>query len=178
MFSSGGAEANETNFKLIRLYWALQGQDRRTTIVARHHGYQPLGASVIADHVWDTIVERLPAHVPVSHGFTYSGHPAACAAALANLAIIEDEGLVANAADVGAYLHEQLHERLGDHESVGEIRGVGLMAGIELVADRDTNRGFSIPHSACTMVELEAWERGLSCRARRPPPSGPPPTTT
>lgn len=306
MFSSGGSEANETNFKLIRLYWALQGQDRRTTIVARHHGYhgltiatmtatgilpmhwnfgpeapgfthvaapycykcelgleypscrlacartledlveregpdtiaafiaepvigaggiipppegyfaeireicdrhgilfvadevvtgfgrtgkmfgheqygvrpdivtlakgitsgyQPLGASVIADHVWDTIVERLPEHVPVSHGFTYSGHPAACAAALANLAIIEDEGLVANAADVGAYLHEQLHERLGDHESVGEIRGVGLMAGIELVADRDTKRGFSMPHSACTMVELEAWERGLYCRA-------------
>lgn len=306
MFSSGGSEANETNFKLIRLYWALQGQDRRTTIVARHHGYhgltiatmtatgilpmhwnfgpeapgfthvaapycykcelgleypscglacaktledlveeqggdtiaafiaepvigaggiipppdgyfaeireicdrhgillvadevvtgfgrtgtmfgheqygfrpdvvtlakgitsgyQPLGASVVADHVWDTIVEHLPEHMPVSHGFTYSGHPAACAAGRANLALIEDEGLVANAADVGAYLHEQLHARLGDHESVGEIRGVGLMVGIELVADRETKRGFSMPHSACTMVELEAWERGLYCRA-------------
>lgn len=307
MFSSGGSEANETNFKLVRLYWALKGESRPVTIVARHHGYhgltiatmtatgilpmhwnfgpnapgfrhvaapycykcelglepstcglacadtleqvvleagpekigafiaepvigaggiipppdgyfarireicdrhdilliadevvtgfgrtgsmfgheqwggfrpdivtlakgltsgyQPLGASVIADHVWDTIAERLPNHVPVSHGFTYSGHPAACAAAMANLDIIESESLVQNAAEVGAYLHEQLHLRLGDHESVGEIRGLGLMAGIELVADRATKRGFSMPHSACTMVENIAWERGLYCRA-------------
>ncbi len=128
-------------------------------------GYQPLGASVVSAEIWGTISERLPDHMPVSHGFTYSGHPVCCAAGLANIGVIEDEGLVANAADVGGYLHEQLHARLGGYDSVGDIRGIGLMAGIELVADRETKRGFSMPHSACTQVELEAWERGLYCRA-------------
>ncbi|MBS1847227.1 MAG: aminotransferase class III-fold pyridoxal phosphate-dependent enzyme [Actinobacteria bacterium] len=306
MFSSGGSEANETNFKLVRLYWSLQGQPQRSTIISRHSGYHgltiatmsatgilpmqwnfgpvapgfdhiaapycfkcelgleypgcklacahelerailaagpetvaafiaepvigaggiippppgyfqavreicdrygvlliidevvtgfgrtgnmfghetygvrpdlvtlakgitsgylPLGASVVSGTIWDTIAERLPEQVPVSHGFTYSGHPVCCAAALANIEIIEREGLVANAADVGAYLQTQLRERLGGYETVGDIRGIGLMAGIELVADRETKRGFSKPHTACTRVENEAWDRGLYCRA-------------
>lgn len=93
-------------------------------------GYQPLGASVVADHVWNTIAERLPKHVPVSHGFTYSGHPAVCAAAMA-VSTSSCHGLVTQANEVGAYPQERLRARLGDHESVGEIRGLGLMAGIE-----------------------------------------------
>ena len=233
MFSSGGSEANETNFKLVRMYWALKGEDRRKTVVARNHGYHgltiatmsatgimpmhwnfgpeapgfaqipapycfrcelgktfpecglacadslteyieaqgpetigafiaepvigaggiippppgyfekireicdrygilfiadevvcgfgrtgkmfgmehygvrpdivtlakgitsgymPLGASVVSDEIWQTIAERLPDRMPFSHGFTYSGHPVACAAALANLDIIEQRG--------------------------------------------------------------------------------------
>ena len=127
-------------------------------------GYQPLGASVVSDKVWGTISERLPARMPFSHGFTYMGHPAACAAALANLAILEEEGLVANAADVGSYLLERMHE-LERFETVGEVRGLGLMIGIEFVADSTTARGFANPHQACEMVEHEAWDRGLYCRA-------------
>ncbi len=305
MFASGGSEANESNFKLVRMYWALRGEERRKTIVARHHGYhgltiatmsatgimpmhwnfgpvaegfahlpapycfrcelglaypdcnlacartleeyveregpdsvgafiaepvigaggiippppgyfeeiqricdrydilfiadevvcgfgrtgkrfgfehfgvrpdivtlakgltsgyQPLGASVVSDRVWDTICDRLPKRMPFSHGFTYMGHPAACAAALANLAIIEDEGLVENAAEVGAYLLDRMKE-LERYETVGEVRGLGLMVGIEFVADKATRRGFANPHQACEMVELEAWARGLYCRA-------------
>ena len=281
MFASGGSEANESNFKLVRMYWALRGEERRKTIVARHHGYhgltiatmsatgimpmhwnfgpeaagfahipapycyrcelgltypscglacartleqyveeagprrgerlhrraghrgrrdhpasarllrgdppdlrplrhplhrrrggvrvrsdrdpfgfehygiqpdivtlakgltsgyQPLGASVVSDKVWGTISDRLPERMPFSHGFTYMGHPAACAAALANLAIIEEEGLVANAAEVGSYLLERMHE-LERFETVGQVRGLGLMVGIELVADATTGRG-------------------------------------
>ncbi|MBM3676091.1 MAG: aminotransferase class III-fold pyridoxal phosphate-dependent enzyme [Actinobacteria bacterium] len=306
MFSSGGSEANETNIKLVRLYWAVQGQDRRHVIVARMHGYHgltvatmtatgimpmrwnfgpeaegfehipapycykcdldleyptcglacanafeelverqgpetiaafiaepvigaagiipppdgyfarireicdrhgillvldevvtgfgrtgsmfgmetygvrpdlvtfakglssgylPLGASVVAEHVWQTIATQLPDQMPISHGFTYSGHPTCCAAALANLDIIEREDLAGNAADVGGYLVERLREVLADNETVGDIRGVGLMIGIELVADRATKRGFSRPHHACTRVEHIAWENGLYCRA-------------
>ena len=128
-------------------------------------GYIPLGASVVSDHVYDTIRTNMHEMMPISHGFTYSGHPVACAAALANLAIIEDEHLVDNAAEVGAYLQDRLRERLSGFETVGEIRGVGLMIGIELVADKATRRGFAMPHSACSLVEHEAWERGLYARA-------------
>ena len=128
-------------------------------------GYLPLGASMISDHIYDTIRANLHEMMPISHGFTYSGHPTCCAAALANLEIIERENLAQNAAEVGEYLIGQMRDRLGHFESVGEIRGVGLMIGIDLVADRATKRGFTMPHSACSLVEHEAWERGLYCRA-------------
>jgi len=305
MFCSGGSEANETNFKIVRMYWALKGEDRRKTIVARNQGYHgltiatmsatgimpmhwnfgpeapgfaqiaapycfrcelgktfpecglacadalteyveaqgpetigafiaepvigaggiippppgyfekirqicdrfgilfiadevvcgfgrtgktfgmeqwgvrpdivtlakgitsgyvPLGASVVSDEVWSTIAERLPDRMPFSHGFTYSGHPVACAAALANLDIIEKEGLVHNAADVGAYLLERLGE-LRQYDSVGDVRGMGLMAGIEFVVDKESKKGFSDPHKACERVEHESWARGLYSRA-------------
>ena len=127
-------------------------------------GYLPLGASMVSDHVWSTIAEGLPGPMPFNHGFTYSGHPTCCAAALANIAIIEREDLPGNAARMGAYLMERLRE-LERFASVGEVRGMGLMIGIELVADKATKRGFTMPHTACTRVEHEAWERGLYCRA-------------
>jgi adenosylmethionine-8-amino-7-oxononanoate aminotransferase/putative sterol carrier protein len=128
-------------------------------------GYLPLGASVVSDEIYETIAAKLPDQMPLSHGFTYMGHPTCCAAALANIELIERERLPENAADVGAYLLERLHEVIGGFDSVGEIRGVGLMIGIELVADKETKRGFSRPHSACARVEAEAWERGLYVRA-------------
>jgi len=128
-------------------------------------GYLPLGASVVSDEIYQTISAKLPDQMPISHGFTYMGHPTCCAAALANIAIIERERLPENSADVGAYLLAHLREVLGGFDSVGEIRGVGLMIGIELVADKATKRGFSRPHSACARVEAEAWERGLYVRA-------------
>jgi hypothetical protein len=127
-------------------------------------GYVPLGATVVSDEVWSTIADRLPEKMPLSHGFTYMGHPVSCAAALANLDIIEREHLADNAAEVGAHLLGRLHE-LESFESVGEVRGLGLMAGIELVAEKESRRGFSDPHTACELVEHEAWERGLYCRA-------------
>ena len=72
MFSSGGSEANETNFKLVRLYWALQGQDRRKTIVARHHGYHGLTIATM------TATGILPMHWsfgPEAPGFTHIAAP-------------------------------------------------------------------------------------------------------
>jgi putrescine aminotransferase len=128
-------------------------------------GYIPLGASVVSEKIYRTIADRLPEQMPISHGFTYSGHPVACAAALANISVIENDDLVTNANEVGAYLIERLRDRIGHCESVGDIRGIGLMIGVELVAHKATKRGFTRPHSACVIVEHEAWERGLYCRA-------------
>src|SRR5207247_9082637 len=70
------------------------------------------------------------------HGFTYSGHPTACAVGLRNLQIIEDEGLVARVAEMGPKLQERL-SRLRSHRLVGDVRGLGLMAAVELVRDRE-----------------------------------------
>jgi putrescine aminotransferase len=128
-------------------------------------GYLPLGASVFSDDIYRTITAKLPPMMPISHGFTYMGHPVCCAAALANIDIIESEHLHENAAEVGGYLLAQLKERLGGFETVGDIRGAGLMIGIELVADKESKLGFTMPHSACSRVEHEAWERGLYVRA-------------
>ncbi|WP_042431619.1 aminotransferase family protein [Streptacidiphilus anmyonensis] len=97
-------------------------------------GYIPLGALLVGDHVAEVLLR--------DHGFpmgyTYNGHPVACAVALENLAIIEREGLLARATEIGGYLHRELTAQLGDLPVVGEIRSVGMMLAVELVADRAT----------------------------------------
>ncbi|HBD97698.1 MAG TPA: hypothetical protein DC060_05815, partial [Gemmatimonadetes bacterium] len=66
-------------------------------------GYVPMSACIISEKVWQALREGSSQYGPFAHGYTYSGHPVGAAAALANLDIIEGEGLVANAAEVGAY---------------------------------------------------------------------------
>ena len=93
------------------------------------------------------------------HGNTYAGHPLACAAALANLRIVEQENLPANAAEVGKYLLGRLKELEPRHRNIGDVRGLGLMIGIELVADK-TSR---VPLSADKVghVVVECLRRGV-----------------
>ncbi|MDI3419448.1 aminotransferase family protein [Streptomyces luteolus] len=97
-------------------------------------GYVPLGALLVGDHVAEALLRE--------HGFpmgyTYNGHPVATAVALANLDIIEKEGLLARATTIGSFLHAELQSQLGDLEVVGEVRSVGMMLAVELVADRAT----------------------------------------
>jgi adenosylmethionine-8-amino-7-oxononanoate aminotransferase len=95
-------------------------------------GYLPLGAVLISDAVADVArSEGLPV------AFTYCGHPTSCAVALANLDIIEREGLLDNARAVGGHLLDRL-SALTDLPIVGEVRGVGMMLALELVSDKDT----------------------------------------
>jgi L-2,4-diaminobutyrate transaminase len=99
------------------------------------------------------------------HGFTYSGHPLGAAIGLANLDIIEREGLVENAHRMGALLVEQLRERLADHPNVGEVRGVGLMVAVEFVADKAARTFFvpgKYPHR---LVQQEAAKLDMLIRA-------------
>ncbi|QNS03821.1 aminotransferase family protein [Streptomyces xanthii] len=97
-------------------------------------GYVPLGALLVADRVAEVLLR--------DHGFpmgyTYNGHPVATAVALANLDIIEKEGLLGRATSMGAFLHAELQAQLGDLPIVGEIRSVGMMLAVELVEDRET----------------------------------------
>lgn len=98
-------------------------------------GYIPLGGVAVTDEIFD--VMSAPDRM-FMHGFTYSGHPVACAVALRNIDIIERENLPANARTTGDHLRSELTRLLGDHKNVGEIRGKGQMTIVELVANRDT----------------------------------------
>ena len=127
-------------------------------------GYLPLSASVVADHVYDTIRDEMPDGMPFMFGLTYNNHPTCCAAGLANIDIIEREGLVENAREVGAYLLTRLRETFGSSPIVGEIRGCGMLAAIEIVRDRETKEPFpniEDPHH----IVAAAFERGLIVRA-------------
>jgi adenosylmethionine-8-amino-7-oxononanoate aminotransferase len=73
---------------------------------------------------------------------TFGGHPVTAAVALANIEIIEKEGLVENSEKVGAYFLEQLNSLKEDHKMIGDVRGIGLLVGMEFVKDRETKASF------------------------------------
>jgi adenosylmethionine-8-amino-7-oxononanoate aminotransferase len=126
-------------------------------------GYVPLGATIFSSRIHEVIgVPQGPGGV-LSHGFTYSGHPVACAAALKTLEILERENIFANVRTVGAYLQERLRELLR-HEVVGDVRGDHLMAGIELIKDRAARRGFAPETGAAHRLFLAARARGVIIR--------------
>jgi L-2,4-diaminobutyrate transaminase len=99
------------------------------------------------------------------HGFTYSGHPVGAALGLVNLEIMEREGLIDQAADVGSYLHKLLRQRIGSHPHVGDVRGMGQMLAVEFVADKATKRFFDCKLAAHRLVAAKALEAGVLIRA-------------
>ncbi|MCV2870498.1 aminotransferase [Defluviimonas sp. WL0002] len=109
--------------------------DMITTAKGLTSGYVPLGAVIFSDRIWNTMAEG--GHRWFSTGFTYSGHPVACRAALKNIEIMEREGLLFHASKVGAYFENRLAS-LADLPLVGNVRGRKLMACVESVADRAT----------------------------------------
>jgi adenosylmethionine-8-amino-7-oxononanoate aminotransferase len=127
-------------------------------------GYLPLSASMISDRVYETIRDKMPEGFPFMFGLTYNNHPACCAAGLANLDIIEKEGLVENARRVGAYMNERVRKSFADSPITGEIRGLGMLCAIEMVRNRATREPF--PNVADpSWVAHEAFERGVVLRA-------------
>lgn len=97
-------------------------------------GYVPLGGVLISEPVYETFADR-----PFPGGLTYSGHPLACAAAVATIEAMEEERIVENAARVGAeVLGPRLRELAQRHPVVGDVRGLGVFWALELVADRAT----------------------------------------
>lgn len=96
-------------------------------------GYQPIGAAIFSDRIY----EAMSGDRWYTSGFTYSGHPVACAAALKNIEIIEREGLLAYAAEIGAYFQARLQDLAG-LPFVGDVRGTGLIGCVENVADKET----------------------------------------
>ncbi len=98
-----------------------------------------------------------------THGFTYSGHPVACAAALKNIEIIQREGILAHVEEVGRYFEEQLRTLL-DLPIVGDVRGLRFMACVEFVADQASKALFPEALNIGEWVHLRAQKRGLLVR--------------
>jgi L-2,4-diaminobutyrate transaminase len=99
-------------------------------------GYVPMSVSLVSEPIWEVLSQGSERYGVFGHGYTYTAHPLAAAAALTNLGILEREGLVEQAAKRGAYLRERLHERFDDHPLVGEVRGEGHIAAVEFVGSR------------------------------------------
>jgi putrescine aminotransferase len=127
-------------------------------------GYIPLSAVMVGDRVATTLIEE---GGEFNHGFTYSGHPVACAVALANLDIIEREQLVPHAATQGATLFAKLQDTLGDHPLVGEVRMTGLIGAIELVQNKATRQFFPSSLGVGTRCRNNCFGNNLVMRAVR-----------
>jgi len=125
-------------------------------------GYVPLGGVMVGERVARVLIEQ---GGEFEHGFTYSGHPVACAVALANLDLIEQLGLVERVHDdTGPYLAQQLATLL-DHPIVAEVQSCGLMAAIQLCRDARTREAFA-PEVAIGMVcRRHCFDNGLVMRA-------------
>lgn len=102
-------------------------------------GYLPLGGLQLSDAIREVIVSAKPAETWM-HAYTYSGHPVCCAVALANLAILEEEHLVANARAMGKQLYAGLQTLGEQFDCIGDVRGLGLMTAVEFVDNRQTKQ--------------------------------------
>jgi adenosylmethionine-8-amino-7-oxononanoate aminotransferase len=125
--------------------------------------YFPISAAVLPGWMHEAMVEPSAKVGAFGHGYTYSGHPVGCAAALKTLEIFERDRVFEHAAAVGAYLQERL-QRFTDHPLVGEVRGVGLIAGIELVSDKASKRPFEGGAVGAT-AQKACQDAGLIVRA-------------
>jgi adenosylmethionine-8-amino-7-oxononanoate aminotransferase len=121
-------------------------------------GYQPIGAVLLAQKVYDAFANGSGIF---QHGHTYLSHPMACAAALAVQNVIKRDGLLENVRRQGEHLARRLSERFGNHPYVGDIRGRGLFQALEFVTDRGTRAPFDPKAKLHARVKKEAMARGL-----------------
>jgi L-2,4-diaminobutyrate transaminase len=128
-------------------------------------GYMPLSGAIVGEKVYAVMEDAAERIGAFSHGYTYSGHPIAAAAANAVLDIVENERLTDRARTIGAYFQTRLRETFAQLEIVGEVRGVGLLGAIEFVADRTVKRRFDPSLKVGARISKAARDRGLIARA-------------
>ena len=125
-------------------------------------GYLPIGGVMVSDKVADVLVAK---GGEFFHGFTYSGHPVAAAVALANIDILQREGIVDNVRDhTGPYLAEKW-ATLADHPIIGEARTLGLLGAMEIVKDKQSRERFGEPGETGTVCRDICFKNGLVMRA-------------
>ncbi|MFF3642735.1 aspartate aminotransferase family protein [Streptomyces sp. NPDC002564] len=124
-------------------------------------GYVPLGGVAISGKIAQTFAER-----PYPGGLTYSGHPLACAAAVATINVMAEEGVVEHAADLGARVIEPALRELAErHPSVGEVRGVGMFWALDLVKNRETREPL-VPYNATGEANAPMAAFGAAAKKR------------
>jgi beta-alanine--pyruvate transaminase len=131
--------------------------DLMTTAKGLTNGSVPMGAVFAREHVYEAFMQGPEQVIELFHGYTYSGHPVAAAAALATLDIYEREGLFARAGELAGYWEEAVHG-LRDHPNVIDIRNLGLVAGIEL-APRE-----GAPGARAFETHVRCFEQGALVR--------------
>jgi 4-aminobutyrate--pyruvate transaminase len=126
--------------------------------------YVPMGALTVPQEVYDALVEASGRHGIFAHGFTYSGHPLACAVALKTIEIYERIKIVEHVRRVAPVFQLRL-KALADHPLVGEARGVGLIGGLELVKDKRARQSFEPKLGVGAKAARFAEEEGVLSRA-------------
>jgi adenosylmethionine-8-amino-7-oxononanoate aminotransferase len=137
--------------------------DMMTTAKGISSAYAPLGAVITGDHI---AAPFLTGKASFAHGFTFGGHPVACAVGLANIDLIEREDLCGHVRDLEGRFRARL-ESLRDLPIVGDVRGAGYFHAIELVKDKDTKETFDAEESEFLLrgfLSGELYNRGLICR--------------
>jgi adenosylmethionine-8-amino-7-oxononanoate aminotransferase len=124
--------------------------------------YLPLGATLATDEV---AAEFAAPGKHLKHVFTFAGHPAAAAAGLKNIELIQNEGLVDQAASNGEYLAEKLRDLQQQHSIIGDVRGVGFMQALDLVADRDTREIYPADVKLVDQINAKFKDRRLLIKA-------------
>ena len=127
--------------------------------------YAPLSGSIVSDKMWKVLEQGTDENGPIGHGWTYSAHPICAAAGVANLKLLDDLDLVANAGRMGAYLNGAMQDTLGGHVNLGEVRGEGLLCAVELVKDQSTKQGFDVADKICPQIAAAMLEKGVIARA-------------
>lgn len=127
-------------------------------------GYVPLGATAISRHVAEVFDADTTGAGQVAHGYTYSAHPVAAAAALATLDVLEQNDIPARVREVSGAFQARLGGLVDRVPYVGNVRGIGLMAGIEMVADKATKAPLPKTSDLPARVAREAYRRGLMTR--------------
>lgn len=141
----------------------IKSPDMMTFAKQLSSAYMPISASVIRRDMYDAMVDQSAAAGAFGHGYTYSGHPVACAVALKVLEIYQRDDIFAKAAVTGEYMQKRLAE-FKDHPLVGEVRGRGLLGAIELVANKATGQAF-VGGAVGGFAQKAAQDNGLLLRA-------------
>ncbi len=123
-------------------------------------GYQPIGAMLASDRIYDAISGGSGFF---QHGHTYMAHATAMAGSLAVLDAFEKDGVLARVTPMGEALDQRLRSRFADHPHVGDIRGRGLFRALELVHDRDSKQPFDSRSKLDKRIKAEAMQLGLMC---------------
>ena len=136
--------------------------DIMTVAKGINSGYVPLGAMIVREPIADWVRDKL-----FAGGLTYSGHPLACASAVASIEAFQEEGIVEQSAATGEVFRTELARLADKHPSIGEVRGLGCFFGLELVKDRTTREPL-VPFNAAGAdakpigaVSKRALDRGL-----------------
>lgn len=130
-------------------------------------GYIPLGATMISDRMYNVISQPKKENPSLTHGFTYSGHPLACAVGVKNIEILERDGFCEHVQKWGPYFEEQM-KTLSDFEIVGEVRGSHYMMALELVKDKKTKETFNQTLNISKLLYKQCKKRGLMMRPISP----------